>query len=117
MTRDTLEMNTLENQKEHQEINPSQKKSRISILLDMFLFEQRKVLSTYTWQRKQKNIRKFIQFTGDINIASVSKHQFREFFDQAIMPYKLSRNTVFWKLSDIRCPNPLFGPPFKLVNL
>ena len=67
----------------------------------MFLFEQRKELSTYTWQRKQKNIRKLIQFTGDINIASVSKHQFREFFDQAIMPYNLSRNTVLGKLSDI----------------
>ena len=94
-------MNTLENQKEHQEINPSKEKSRISVLLDMFLFEQRKELSTYTWQRKQKNIRKFIQFTGDINIASVSKNQFREFFDQAIMPYNLSRNTVLGKLSDI----------------
>ena len=101
LVRDTLQMNTLENQKEHQEINPSQEKNRISVLLDMFLFEQRKVLSTYTWQRKQKNIRKFIQFTGDINIASVSKHQFREFFDQAIMPYNLSRNTVLGKLSDI----------------
>ena len=67
----------------------------------MFIFEQRKELSTYTWQRKQKNIRKFIQFTGDINIASVSKNQFREFFDQAIMPYNLSRNTVLGKLSDI----------------
>ena len=67
----------------------------------MFLFEQRKTLSTYTWQRKQKNIKKFIQFTGDINIASVSKNQFREFFDQAIMPYNLSRNTIIGKLSDI----------------
>ena len=101
LVRDTLQKNTLENQKEHQEINPSQEKNRISVLLDMFLFEQRKVLSTYTWQRKQKNIRKFFQFTGDINIASVSKHEFREFFDQAIMPYNLSRNTVLGKLSDI----------------
>ena len=101
LVRDTLQKNTLENQKEHQEINPSQEKNRISVLLDMFLFEQRKVLSTYTWQRKQKNIRNFIQFTGDINIASVSKHEFREFFDQAIMPYNLSRNTVLGKLSDI----------------
>jgi len=100
LVRDTLQKNTLENQKEHQE-NPSQEKNRISVLLDMFLFEQRKVLSTYTWQRKQKNIRKFFQFTGDINIASVSKHEFREFFDQAIMPYNLSRNTVLGKLSDI----------------
>ena len=91
----------MENQKEHQEINPSQEKSRISVLLDLFLFEQRKTLSTYTWQRKQKNIRKFIQFIGDINIASVSKNQFRAFFDQAIMPYNLSRNTVLGKLSDI----------------
>ena len=101
LVRDTLQKNTLENQKEHQEINPSQEKNRISVLLDMFLFEQRKVLSTYTWQRKQKNIRNFIQFTGDINIASVSKHEFREFFDQAIMPYNLSRNTILGKLSDI----------------
>ena len=101
LVRDTLELNTLENQKEHQEINHSKEESRISVLLDMFLFEQRKILSTYTWQRKQKNIRKFIQFTGDINIASVSKNQFREFFDQAIMPYNLSRNTVLGKLSDI----------------
>ena len=101
LERDTLELNTLENQKEHQEINPSQEKSRISFLLDLFLFEQRKTLSTYTWQRKQKNIRKFIQFIGDINIASVSKNQFRAFFDQAIMPYNLSRNTVLGKLSDI----------------
>ena len=101
LVRDTLQKNTLENQKEHQEINPSQEKNRISVLLDMFLFEQRKVLSTYTWQRKQKNIRNSIQFTGDINIASVSKHEFREFFDQAIMPYNLSRNTVLGKLSDI----------------
>ena len=101
LVRDTLELNTLEKQKGHQEINPSQEKSRMSILLDMFLFEQKKVLSTYTCQRKQKNIRKFIQFTSDINIASVSKNQFREFFDQAIMPYNLSRNTVLGKLSDI----------------
>ena len=104
-------MNTLENQKEHQEINHSKEKSRISVLLDMFLFEQRKELSTYTWQRKQKNIRKFIQFTGDINIASVSKHQFREFFNQAIMPYKLSRNTIFWKLSDIGVQTPYLVHP------
>ena len=48
-----------------------------------------------------ENIRKFIQFIGDINIASVSKNQFRAFFDQAIMPYNLSRNTVLGKLSDI----------------
>ena len=101
LVRDTLELNTLENQKEHQEINHSKEESRISVLLDMFLFEQRKILSTYTWQRKQKNIRKFIQSTGDINIASVSKNQFREFFDQAIMPYNLSRNTILGKLSDI----------------
>ena len=94
-------MNTLENQKEHQEINHSKEESRISVLLDMFLFEQRKILSTYTWQRKQKNIRKFIQFIGDINIASVSKNLFRAFFDQAIKPYNLSRNTVLGKLSDI----------------
>ena len=49
LVRDTLQKNTLENQKEHQEINPSQEKNRISVLLNMFLFEQRKVLSTYTW--------------------------------------------------------------------
>ena len=42
LTRDTLQKNTLKNQKEHQEINPSQEKSRMSILLDMFLFEQKK---------------------------------------------------------------------------
>ena len=111
MVRDTLELNTLENQKEHQEINPSIEKNRISVLLDMFLFEQRKELSTYTWQRKQKNIRKLIQFTGDINIASVSKYQFREFFDQAIMPYKLSRNTLLGKLSDIGVQTPYLVHP------
>ena len=109
LVRNTLELNTLENQKEHQEINPSKEKSRISVLLDMFLFEQRKELSTYTWQRKQKNIRKFIQFTGDINIASLSKHQFREFFDQAIMPYNLSRNSVLGKLSDIGVQTPIWS--------
>ena len=48
LVRDTLQKNTLENQKEHQE-NPSEEKNRISVLLDMFLFEQRKVLSTYTF--------------------------------------------------------------------
>jgi len=109
LVRDTLQMNTLENQKEHQEINPSKEKSRISVLLDMFLFEQRKELSTYTWQMKQKNIRILIQFSGDINIASVSKHQFREFFDQAIMPYNLSRNTVLGKLSDIGVQTPIWS--------
>ena len=67
----------------------------------MFLFEQRNVLTKYTWQRKQKNIKIFIQFTGDINVASVSKHEFREFFDKVITPYNLSRNTVLGKLSDI----------------
>ena len=36
LERDTLELNTLENQKEHQEINHSKEKSRISVLLDMF---------------------------------------------------------------------------------
>ena len=65
LVRDTFELNTLENQKEHQEINPSQEKSRMSILLDMFLFEQRKVLSTYTCQRKQKNIRNIYGKNGE----------------------------------------------------
>jgi site-specific recombinase XerC len=73
----------------------------MSVLLEMFLFEQRNVLTKYTWQRKQKNIKIFIQFTGDINVASVSKHEFREFFDKVITPYNLSRNTVLGKLSDI----------------
>ena len=109
LLRDTLQMNTLENQKEHQEINPLIEKSRISVLLEMFLFEQRKELSTYTCQRKQKNIRKLIQFTGDINIASVNMHQFREFFDQAIMPYNLSRNTDLGKLSDRGVQTPIWS--------
>ena len=95
------EKHPMQNQKEHQEINPSQEKSRMSVLLEMFLFEQRNVLTKYTWQRKQKNIKIFIQFTGDINVASVSKHEFREFFDKVITPYNLSRNTVLGKLSDI----------------
>ena len=51
--------------------------------------------------RKQNNIENLIEFLGDININSLDKPTFREYFDQVIIPQNLSRNTVLGKLNDI----------------
>ena len=54
LVRDTLELNTLENQKEHQEINQSKEESRISVLLDMFLFEQKNIFYLHMAEETEK---------------------------------------------------------------
>ena len=73
----------------------------MSILLDEFLGEQSKVLTKYTCLRKQNNIENLIEFLGDININSLDKPTFRQYFDPEIVPQNLSRNTVLVKLNDI----------------
>jgi len=83
------------------ESNLEIKRFRLSILLGEFLGEQSKVLTKYTCLRKQNNIENLIEFLGDININSLDKPTFREYFDQEIVPQNLSRNTVLGKLNDI----------------
>ena len=76
------------------ESNLEIKRFRLSILLDEFLGEQSKVLTKETGWRKQNNSENLIEFLGDININSLDKPTFREYFDQEIVPQNLSRNTV-----------------------
>ena len=90
-----------QNYQDLKESNLEIKRFRLSILLDEFLGEQSKVLTKYTCLRKQNNIENLIEFLGDININSLDKPTFREYFDQEIVPQNLSRNTVLGKLNDI----------------
>ena len=69
ISKSTLKQHSLLNQEQLLEINPNLEKYRMSVVLEDFLKEQRKILAKYTWERKQKNIYEFIKYTRDIKIC------------------------------------------------
>ena len=51
----------------------------ISKALELFLREQKNNLTNYTWQRKEQNIKQFIEYVGDREIDSITKRDTRNY--------------------------------------
>ena len=73
----------------------------LSKTLELFLREQKNNLTNYTWQRKEQNIKQFIEYVGDREIDSITQRDTRNYLNEKLLTQNFSRNTLLGKLCDI----------------
>ena len=93
-SKDAQDKTEVENQKVFDE-------NSLSKALELFLREQKNNLTNYTWQRKEQNIKQFIEYVGDREIVSITKRDTGNYLNGKLLTENFSRNTLLGKLCDI----------------